>query len=208
MSCHGWVVFCYLCNSDFCIIWVIAKAASFYFLGFIAAVPNATTGQKSNQSWSSAMSNLCGATTYHKIQSIVKNDGNVSKKQINSVSFDLDKLERPPPLQFFHSAHLCHIAFVCVCVWPVSPCFGCLPPPPNKHGVITTEDEQYLIEPLKNISAPASGERDLEEEAQQHVIYKMSAMASPQEHSQELSCGLSGWWTSIWATDSVWVELT
>ncbi|XP_075885679.1 A disintegrin and metalloproteinase with thrombospondin motifs 6 isoform X3 [Nelusetta ayraudi] len=60
------------------------------------------------------------------------------------------------------------------------------------HGVITTEDEQYLIEPLKNTSAAAaaSGEWDLEE-AQQHVIYKVSAMPSPQEHSQELSCGIS-----------------
>lgn len=65
--------------------------------------------------------------------------------------------------------------------------------PPNKHGVITTEDEQYVIEPLKNTSAAASsGEWDLEE-AQQHVIYKVSAMPSPQEHSQELSCGISGW---------------
>ncbi|KAM9307195.1 A disintegrin and metalloproteinase with thrombospondin motifs 6 isoform 3-T3 [Pholidichthys leucotaenia] len=57
------------------------------------------------------------------------------------------------------------------------------------HGIITTEEEQYLIEPLKNISA--SGEWNLEE-AQQHVIYKMSAIPSPQEHSQEFSCGISG----------------
>lgn len=68
---------------------------------------------------------------------------------------------------------------------------------PNKHGVITTEEEQYLIEPLKNISSTTSGEWNLEE-AQQHVIYKMSAIPSPQEHSQEFSCGISGWWTSIW----------
>ncbi|XP_068562579.1 A disintegrin and metalloproteinase with thrombospondin motifs 6 isoform X2 [Cebidichthys violaceus] len=58
------------------------------------------------------------------------------------------------------------------------------------HGVITTEEEQYLIEPLKNISSTASSEWNLEE-AQQHVIYKMSAIPSPQEHSQELSCGIS-----------------
>ncbi|KAM9735689.1 LOW QUALITY PROTEIN: A disintegrin and metalloproteinase with thrombospondin motifs 6 [Menidia menidia] len=58
------------------------------------------------------------------------------------------------------------------------------------HGVITTEEEQYLIEPLKNKSATASSERNLEE-AQQHVIYKMSAIPSPQEHSQEFSCGIS-----------------
>ncbi|XP_040013463.1 A disintegrin and metalloproteinase with thrombospondin motifs 6 [Xiphias gladius] len=58
------------------------------------------------------------------------------------------------------------------------------------HGVITTEEEQYLIEPLKNISSTTSGEWNLEE-AQQHVIYKMSAIPSPQEHSQEFSCGIS-----------------
>ncbi|XP_061553595.1 A disintegrin and metalloproteinase with thrombospondin motifs 6 isoform X2 [Phycodurus eques] len=57
------------------------------------------------------------------------------------------------------------------------------------HGVITTEEEQYLIEPLKNISSPTS-DWNLEE-AQQHVIYKMSAMPSSQEQSQELSCGIS-----------------
>uniref|UniRef100_A0A3Q3W4D5 Uncharacterized protein n=1 Tax=Mola mola TaxID=94237 RepID=A0A3Q3W4D5_MOLML len=58
------------------------------------------------------------------------------------------------------------------------------------HGVITTEEEQYLIEPLKNISSTTSSEWNLEE-AQQHVIYKMSAIPSPQEHSQEFSCGIS-----------------
>ncbi|XP_037341407.2 A disintegrin and metalloproteinase with thrombospondin motifs 6 [Pungitius pungitius] len=58
------------------------------------------------------------------------------------------------------------------------------------HGVITTEEEQYLIEPLRNISSTASSEWNLEE-AQQHVIYKMSAIPSPQERSQELSCGIS-----------------
>lgn len=69
--------------------------------------------------------------------------------------------------------------------------------PPDQHGVITTEEEQYLIEPLKNISSTTSSEWNLDE-AQQHVIYKMSAIPSPQEHSQEFSCGISGWWTSIW----------
>uniref|UniRef100_A0A665WZ59 ADAM metallopeptidase with thrombospondin type 1 motif, 6 n=1 Tax=Echeneis naucrates TaxID=173247 RepID=A0A665WZ59_ECHNA len=48
------------------------------------------------------------------------------------------------------------------------------------HGVITTEEEQYLIEPLKNISSTTSSEWNLEE-AQQHVIYKMSAIPSPQD---------------------------
>ncbi|KAG7274056.1 hypothetical protein CRUP_030778 [Coryphaenoides rupestris] len=55
------------------------------------------------------------------------------------------------------------------------------------HGVITTEDEQYLIEPLKNAT---SGEWNLDG-PQQHVIYKMSALPTPQEHSQEFSCGIS-----------------
>ncbi|XP_032395180.1 A disintegrin and metalloproteinase with thrombospondin motifs 6 isoform X3 [Etheostoma spectabile] len=58
------------------------------------------------------------------------------------------------------------------------------------HGVITTEEEQYLIEPLKNTSSTTSSEWNLEE-AQQHVIYKRSAIPSPQEHSQEFSCGIS-----------------
>ncbi|KAI3362079.1 hypothetical protein L3Q82_012412 [Scortum barcoo] len=58
------------------------------------------------------------------------------------------------------------------------------------HGVITTEEEQYLIEPLKNISSTTSSEWNLDE-AQQHVIYKMSAIPSPQEQSQEFSCGIS-----------------
>ncbi|XP_056434955.1 A disintegrin and metalloproteinase with thrombospondin motifs 6 [Gadus chalcogrammus] len=58
------------------------------------------------------------------------------------------------------------------------------------HGVITTEDEQYVIEPLKNASSNASREWILDQ-AQQHVIYKMSALSTPQEHSQEFSCGIS-----------------
>uniref|UniRef100_A0A671WUU8 ADAM metallopeptidase with thrombospondin type 1 motif 6 n=1 Tax=Sparus aurata TaxID=8175 RepID=A0A671WUU8_SPAAU len=54
------------------------------------------------------------------------------------------------------------------------------------HGVITTEEEQYLIEPLKNISSTTSSEWNLDE-AQQHVIYKMSAIPSPQEHTFSLA---------------------
>lgn len=104
---------------------------------------------------------------------------------------------------FFSPSKLFNHSAQCVFVT----CFSHWLSPPNKHGVITTEDEQYLIEPLKNISAATSGEWNLEE-AQQHVIYKMSAIPSPQEHSQEFSCGISGWWTSIWALGSVWVELT
>uniref|UniRef100_A0A8C5D8T8 A disintegrin and metalloproteinase with thrombospondin motifs 6 n=1 Tax=Gouania willdenowi TaxID=441366 RepID=A0A8C5D8T8_GOUWI len=56
------------------------------------------------------------------------------------------------------------------------------------HGVITTEEEQYLIEPLKNTSLGQWNQ----EEAQQHVIYKKSAIPSPHHHSQESSCGISG----------------
>ncbi|RVE66130.1 hypothetical protein OJAV_G00123340 [Oryzias javanicus] len=59
------------------------------------------------------------------------------------------------------------------------------------HGVITTEEEQYLIEPLQNASAAPFSERSQKEEAHQHVIYKMSAIPSPQEQSQEFSCGIS-----------------
>ena len=62
----------------------------------------------------------------------------------------------------------------------------------NKHGVITTEEEQYIIEPLKNRSSSTSSSWDLEE-AQQHVIYKKSSIPSPQDHSQENACGISGW---------------
>uniref|UniRef100_A0A8C6NQN4 ADAM metallopeptidase with thrombospondin type 1 motif 6 n=1 Tax=Nothobranchius furzeri TaxID=105023 RepID=A0A8C6NQN4_NOTFU len=58
------------------------------------------------------------------------------------------------------------------------------------HGVITTEEDQYLIEPLKNTSSSTSDDWNLEG-AQQHVIYKTSAIPSPQERSQEFSCGIS-----------------
>nr|XP_061800302.1 A disintegrin and metalloproteinase with thrombospondin motifs 6-like [Nerophis lumbriciformis] len=57
------------------------------------------------------------------------------------------------------------------------------------HGVITTEDEQYLIEPLKNRSSPTGNWNP--EEAQQHVIYKISAIPSSQGQSREFSCGIS-----------------
>uniref|UniRef100_A0A8C7DLT8 ADAM metallopeptidase with thrombospondin type 1 motif 6 n=1 Tax=Oncorhynchus kisutch TaxID=8019 RepID=A0A8C7DLT8_ONCKI len=46
------------------------------------------------------------------------------------------------------------------------------------HGVITTEEEQYLIEPLKNISSTTSSQWD-QGEGQQHVIYKKSSIPSP-----------------------------
>ncbi|KAM8873418.1 A disintegrin and metalloproteinase with thrombospondin motifs 6 isoform 2-T2 [Synchiropus picturatus] len=60
------------------------------------------------------------------------------------------------------------------------------------HGVITTEDEQYLIEPLKNVS---SGDWNLDL-AQQHVIYKASALRPPFQPGQESRCGLSDFITS------------
>uniref|UniRef100_A0A8C1QNC2 ADAM metallopeptidase with thrombospondin type 1 motif, 6 n=1 Tax=Cyprinus carpio TaxID=7962 RepID=A0A8C1QNC2_CYPCA len=70
------------------------------------------------------------------------------------------------------------------------------------HGVITTKDEQYLIEPLKNISRNFS---DVNHDGQPHVIYKKTSIPSLQEPSEEFSCGVSGndgqWfgfgWTSL-----------
>uniref|UniRef100_A0A8C2ET39 ADAM metallopeptidase with thrombospondin type 1 motif, 6 n=1 Tax=Cyprinus carpio TaxID=7962 RepID=A0A8C2ET39_CYPCA len=56
------------------------------------------------------------------------------------------------------------------------------------HGVITTEDEQYLIEPLKNISRNFS---DVNHDGQPHVIYKKTSIPSLQEPSEEFSCGVS-----------------
>ncbi|KAM6984903.1 A disintegrin and metalloproteinase with thrombospondin motifs 6-like [Aplochiton taeniatus] len=55
------------------------------------------------------------------------------------------------------------------------------------HGVITTDEEQYLIEPLKNISSSHWNA----EEAQQHVIYKKSSIPLPEGPSQEIDCGIS-----------------
>uniref|UniRef100_A0A8C7FUJ5 ADAM metallopeptidase with thrombospondin type 1 motif 6 n=1 Tax=Oncorhynchus kisutch TaxID=8019 RepID=A0A8C7FUJ5_ONCKI len=51
------------------------------------------------------------------------------------------------------------------------------------HGVITTEEEQYLIEPLKNISSTTSSQWD-QGEGQQHVIYKKSSIPSPRHPCQ------------------------
>ncbi|XP_034168470.2 A disintegrin and metalloproteinase with thrombospondin motifs 6 [Pangasianodon hypophthalmus] len=59
------------------------------------------------------------------------------------------------------------------------------------HGVITTEEEQYLIEPLKDVSSRNSSEFRLSGEGQPHVIYKKSSVPLRQEHSEELSCGVS-----------------
>uniref|UniRef100_A0AAZ3Q6Y1 A disintegrin and metalloproteinase with thrombospondin motifs 6 n=1 Tax=Oncorhynchus tshawytscha TaxID=74940 RepID=A0AAZ3Q6Y1_ONCTS len=58
------------------------------------------------------------------------------------------------------------------------------------HGVITTEEEQYLIEPLKNISSTTSSQWD-QGEGQQHVIYKKSSIPSPRQQpgQHEFSCG-------------------
>uniref|UniRef100_A0A672L9W1 ADAM metallopeptidase with thrombospondin type 1 motif 6 n=1 Tax=Sinocyclocheilus grahami TaxID=75366 RepID=A0A672L9W1_SINGR len=56
------------------------------------------------------------------------------------------------------------------------------------HGVITTEDEQYLIEPLKNISRNVS---DVNHDGQPHVIYKKASIPSLQELSEKFSCGVS-----------------
>uniref|UniRef100_A0A673Y487 ADAM metallopeptidase with thrombospondin type 1 motif 6 n=1 Tax=Salmo trutta TaxID=8032 RepID=A0A673Y487_SALTR len=60
------------------------------------------------------------------------------------------------------------------------------------HGVITTEEEQYLIEPFKNISSTTSSQWD-QGEGQQHVIYKKSSIPSPQQqpNQHEFSCGIS-----------------
>uniref|UniRef100_A0A8K9WV98 ADAM metallopeptidase with thrombospondin type 1 motif, 6 n=1 Tax=Oncorhynchus mykiss TaxID=8022 RepID=A0A8K9WV98_ONCMY len=60
------------------------------------------------------------------------------------------------------------------------------------HGVITTEEEQYLIEPLKNISSTTSSQWD-QGEGQQHVIYKKSSIPSPRQQpgQHEFSCGIS-----------------
>ncbi|TRY68193.1 hypothetical protein DNTS_027843 [Danionella cerebrum] len=61
------------------------------------------------------------------------------------------------------------------------------------HGVITTEDEQYLIEPLKNISGNFS---DVNQQGQPHVIYKKTSLPYPQESSKEVSCGVSDFTTT------------
>uniref|UniRef100_A0A4W4FE28 ADAM metallopeptidase with thrombospondin type 1 motif, 6 n=1 Tax=Electrophorus electricus TaxID=8005 RepID=A0A4W4FE28_ELEEL len=60
------------------------------------------------------------------------------------------------------------------------------------HGVITTEEEQYLIEPLKDETSRNSSDFQFTGEGQPHVIYKKSSILSPLESSMELGCGVSG----------------
>jgi len=58
-----------------------------------------------------------------------------------------------------------------------------------KHGVIATEDEEYFIEPLKNVTANSSN--FTYENGHPHVIYKKSTMRQHllYDHSR---CGVSG----------------
>ncbi|MBN3276404.1 ATS6 metalloproteinase, partial [Polyodon spathula] len=58
------------------------------------------------------------------------------------------------------------------------------------HGVITTEEERYFIEPLKNISSGNSSDLNFEE-GQPHVIYKKSSLRQ-QQHNGDSNCGISG----------------
>uniref|UniRef100_A0AAY4DII0 A disintegrin and metalloproteinase with thrombospondin motifs 6 n=1 Tax=Denticeps clupeoides TaxID=299321 RepID=A0AAY4DII0_9TELE len=51
------------------------------------------------------------------------------------------------------------------------------------HGVITTEDEQYIIEPLSGVSSNTSSASN-PEEGQTHVIYKKTSIPLPKEHSE------------------------
>ncbi|XP_041108240.1 A disintegrin and metalloproteinase with thrombospondin motifs 6-like [Polyodon spathula] len=69
------------------------------------------------------------------------------------------------------------------------------------HGVITTEEERYFIEPLKNISSGNSSDLNFEE-GQPHVIYKKSSLRQ-QQHNGDSNCGISDltrsnkpWWQS------------
>lgn len=58
-----------------------------------------------------------------------------------------------------------------------------------KHGVIATEDEEYFIEPLRNITEDSSDYSY--ENGHPHVIYKKSTMH--QQHLYDHShCGVSG----------------
>ncbi|XP_016097807.1 A disintegrin and metalloproteinase with thrombospondin motifs 6-like [Sinocyclocheilus grahami] len=83
------------------------------------------------------------------------------------------------------------LEFEC-CLKPGSSVRGCTPlisaAVLQAHGVITTEDEQYLIEPLKNISRNVS---DVNHDGQPHVIYKKASIPSLQELSEKFSCGVS-----------------
>uniref|UniRef100_A0A8B9H2D7 ADAM metallopeptidase with thrombospondin type 1 motif, 6 n=1 Tax=Astyanax mexicanus TaxID=7994 RepID=A0A8B9H2D7_ASTMX len=51
----------------------------------------------------------------------------------------------------------------------------------SNHGVISTEEEQYLIEPLKDITSKNSSDFRLTGEGQPHVIYKKSSIPSPHQ---------------------------
>lgn len=58
-----------------------------------------------------------------------------------------------------------------------------------KHGVIATEDEEYFIEPLRNITEDSSNFNY--ENGHPHVVYKKSTMH--QQHLYDDShCGVSG----------------
>lgn len=63
-----------------------------------------------------------------------------------------------------------------------------------KHGVIATEDEEYFIEPLKNITVNSSNFSY--ENGHPHVIYKKSTMHQQllYDHSR---CGVSGKWIGV-----------
>lgn len=63
-----------------------------------------------------------------------------------------------------------------------------------KHGVIATEDEEYFIEPLRNITEDSSNFNY--ENGHPHVIYKKSTMH--QQHLYDHShCGISGKWVQV-----------
>ncbi|KAG2466350.1 ATS6 metalloproteinase, partial [Polypterus senegalus] len=57
------------------------------------------------------------------------------------------------------------------------------------HGVITTEEEQYFIEPLKNIGSQNASSLRFEE-GQPHVIYKKSSVPY-QLKNDESNCGVT-----------------
>uniref|UniRef100_A0A8C8BC51 Peptidase M12B domain-containing protein n=1 Tax=Otus sunia TaxID=257818 RepID=A0A8C8BC51_9STRI len=70
-----------------------------------------------------------------------------------------------------------------------------------KHGVIATEDEEYFIEPLRNITKNSSNFNY--ENGHPHVIYKKSTM-----HQQHLydhdHCGVSGCISKPWSSGKPW----
>lgn len=61
--------------------------------------------------------------------------------------------------------------------------------PSIKHGVIATEDEEYFIEPLRNVSENSN--HFSYESGHPHVIYKKSAMYHRLFYDYT-HCGLSG----------------